>query len=65
MQQQEKVIVQNGGRAQLKPKTSLEGAGSLMAEISKIYVVDIWTAETSNNTGYCQPRHSPVPETAT
>ena len=35
-------------------------AGSLMAEISKIYTVDARTAKTSSNTGYCQPRHSTV-----
>jgi len=38
-------------------------AGSLMTEMSEIYTVDVRTARTSSNTGYCQPRHSPVPET--
>ena len=26
--------------------------------------MDIWPAKTSSNTGYSQPRHLPVPETA-
>ena len=40
-----------------------ECAGSLMAEMKHvtIYTVDIWTAKTSNNTSYCQPRHLSVP----
>jgi len=32
--------------------------------MAEMYNVDIWTAKTSYNTGYCQPRHSPVHETA-
>ena len=32
--------------------------------MKKIYTMDVWIAKTSSNTGYCQPRHSPVLETA-
>ena len=48
MDWQEKVTVQNCGRALVKPKTSLDG----------------WAAQRSSNTGYSQPRHLPVPEPA-
>ena len=34
--------------------------GSLIAQMK---IVDIWTAKTSSNTGYYQPRHLPVPKT--
>ena len=33
-------------------------AGSLIAEIKQNQCL---TTKTSSNTGYCQPRHSPVP----
>ena len=32
--------------------------------MAKMATLDIWTAKTSSNTGYCQPRHLPVPEIA-
>ena len=45
-------------------KPAWEGcAGSLMAEMKQNQHCDIWTAKTSSNIGYCQPRHFSVPKT--
>jgi len=35
-----------------------------MAEMKQINIMNVWTTKTSSNTGHCQHRHSPVPETA-
>jgi len=44
-------------------KTAWQGyIGSSMAEMEQNEAMNIWTAnKTSNNSGYCQPRHLPVP----
>ena len=53
----EKVIVQNDGRALMKPKNQ-PGRVVLAPQWlkwSKIYTVDVCTAKTSSNTGYSTP----------
>jgi len=54
MDWQEKVKVQNCGRALVKPKN--QPGGVVLApwwlKWSTLYTVDIWTAKTSSNTGY-------------
>jgi len=60
----EKVIVQNCGRALVKPKN--QPGGVVLApkclKQSTIYCVDVWTAKRSSNTEYNQPRHLQMPE---
>ena len=60
----EKVIAQNF--ALLKPRKQPEWvvATPWWLKWSKINTVDLWTAKTSSNTGYSQPRDLPVAETA-
>jgi len=50
----------------VKPKNQLGGVvlDFKWLKLSKIYTVDVWAAKTSSNTGFSQPRHLPVPETA-
>jgi len=51
-------------RHQQNPKTSLEGLCWLWNEVKSTVHVNVWTTKASSNTGYCQPRHLPVPEAA-
>ena len=66
MDWQEKVTVQSCGRALVKPKNQPEGVvlAPWWLKWSALYTADVYAAKTSNNTGYSQPRHLPVPEAA-
>jgi len=57
--------VKNGGRTRVKSTNQLwkDCAGSLMADI-KQFKITTYMRVRITNTGYCQPRLSPLPEIA-